>query len=376
VDPRAPGGEAESASRRALSARAKPLLPAARRDAIRRRLVEWYRAGHRDLPWRRTRDPYRIWLSEAMLQQTRVDTVVPYYERFVERFPDVRALAAADEDDVLKEWAGLGYYSRARNLKRAAEIVVREHGGSLPRDAEALRALPGIGPYTVGAIRSIAFRDPAPVVDGNVTRVLARLTAAPRPDPRDLWSLAADLVPADRPDLFNQALMELGALVCTPRTPRCTDCPLARICAARTTGDPESYPAPRERPKPRQVQAVAGLLERSSPRSVLLFRRPARGLLAGMWELPSIEGTDPAELIAYVRERTGLTTRPGAELGRLRHVFTHRELTLRLLRLHRTGPTLRSTLSDDARWFRPAELGDLPLSSLARKSVTLCGHDP
>jgi A/G-specific adenine glycosylase len=376
VDPRAPGGEAESASRRALSARAKPLLPAARRDAIRRRLVEWYRIGHRDLPWRRTRDPYRIWLSEAMLQQTRVDAVIPYYERFVARFPDLRALATADEDDVLKQWAGLGYYSRARNLKRAAEIVVREHGGALPRDADSLRALPGIGPYTVGAIRSIAFRDPAPIVDGNVTRVLARLTATARPDPRDLWSMAAELVPAERPDLFNQALMELGALVCTPRAPRCTDCPLTRTCAARRAGDPESYPAPRKRPRPRQVQALAGLLERDPPRAVLLFRRPARGLLAGMWELPTTEGTDPAALIAHVRERTGLTTCPGAELGRLRHVFTHRELTLRLLRLHRAGPTPRTTPSDDARWFRPAELLDLALSSLARKSLALSGLGP
>ena len=183
-------------------------FPRARRDLIRRQLLAWYRSAQRDLPWRRTRDPYRIWLSETMLQQTRVDSVIPYYERFLERFPDVQALALADEQDVLRAWSGLGYYARARNLKRAAECIVRDHAGELPRAAEQLAALPGVGPYTVGAIRSIAFGERAAVVDGNVARVLSRLLAAPELAPAHLWRIAAELVPRAAPDQFNQALLD------------------------------------------------------------------------------------------------------------------------------------------------------------------------
>lgn len=352
-----------------------PTLPPARRALLRRRLVAWYRRAHRDLPWRRTRDPYRIWLSEAMLQQTRVDTVLPYYERFLERFPDVQALADADEQDVLAAWSGLGYYSRARNLKRAAERVVAEHGGALPRDVEALAQLPGIGRYTAGAISSIAFRRPAPLVDGNVARVLSRLLGWTRPSAADLWGLAGELVTAERPDLFNQALMELGALVCTPRTPDCAGCPVRATCEAQASGRPEAFPAPAPRRAPRAIAATAGLLERGGRRpALLLVRRPANGLLGGLWELPSVEGGSRRELVEEVRRRTGIRTRALAQLAEVRHAFTHRALWLRVVRLEREAGRLRG--SDDVRWCSPAELERLPLSSLARKTLTLARTRP
>jgi A/G-specific adenine glycosylase len=214
---------------------------------LRRALLDWYRANRRDLPWRATRDPYAIWISEAMLQQTRVETAIPYYERFLARFPDLQTLADADSDDVLGVWAGLGYYSRARNLHAAARIVVDEHAGELPDDAEALRSLPGVGRYTAGAVASIAFDRPEPVVDGNVSRVFARLRGI-RDDVRKaatvrrLWEEAAALVRGPHPGDLNQALMELGARVCTPRAPRCPVCPVAHHCEAQRGGDAEALP--------------------------------------------------------------------------------------------------------------------------------------
>jgi A/G-specific adenine glycosylase len=351
-----------------------PSFPKARRQAIRRRLTEWYERSHRDLPWRRTRDPYRIWLSEAMLQQTRVDTVVPYYERFVARFPDVSVLADADEQDVLRAWAGLGYYSRARNLKRAAEIIVEQHGGELPRDAASLRALPGVGAYTAGAIRSIAFGEPDPIVDGNVTRVLSRLLAEPELERAELWRLAGELVEGSRPEVFNQALMELGATLCTPRAPRCPACPLAGLCRAQETGTPGAFPARRARRPPQPVRALAGLLQRTgTPGDVLMFRRPGRGLLGGLWEVPSLEGGAPEALSRAIAQRTGIVTRVGERIGTVRHAFTHRTLTLDVVRLHRTRGRRDPPDLSSARWCGAAELGDVPLSRLTRKTLALAG---
>ena len=214
---------------------------------LRAALLAWYRAERRDLPWRRTRDPYAIWVSETMLQQTRVEAVIPYYERFLARFPTVGALATADLDDVLSAWAGLGYYSRARNLKRAAEQVVADHAGCLPAAPDALRELPGIGRYTAGAIASIAFDRPAPIVDGNVARVLARLHGLREPIEQSavrarLWAEAERLADGPAPGDLNQALMELGARICVPGTPRCDACPVSPFCDARRAGDAASLP--------------------------------------------------------------------------------------------------------------------------------------
>ncbi len=344
-------------------------LARARRDTIRRRLIGWYRRANRDLPWRRSSDPYRVWLSETMLQQTRVDTVIPYYERFLAAFPDLRALAAADEEDVLRLWAGLGYYARARNLRRAAQTVVREHAGVVPRSAEALAELPGVGPYTVGALRSIAFKEPAAIVDGNVRRVLSRLFAVERLADSEAWRLAGELVPARDPDLFNQALMELGATVCTPRTPECPVCPLASSCAARATGRPDAFPAPKPKARPRPLRALGGVLVRRG--RVLLLRRPSDGLLGGLWEVPNVPDARASTLVDLVRERTGLEVVAGPSLGEIRHQFSHIDLRLELIRLEDRGGRVATRARAEARLCGPAEIALLPLSRLMKKVLAL-----
>ncbi|HWE27974.1 MAG TPA: A/G-specific adenine glycosylase [Polyangia bacterium] len=259
---------------------------------IRRGLVRWFASHKRDMPWRRTRDPYAVWVSEIMLQQTRVETVTPYFTRWMARFPTVRALAEAPLDDVLSHWAGLGYYARARNLHAAARDVVGDYGGAFPSTAETLRAVRGIGPYTAGAIASIAFGEAAPIVDGNVVRVLARVDAldGAADDPRlkkRVWQRAGELVRSDggvHAGDFNQAMMELGATVCTPTSPGCSRCPVAAHCRARADGDVDKHPAPKSKKPPRVVQAVAVMVERDG--KLLLVRRPPSGLWGGLWEPP------------------------------------------------------------------------------------------
>ena len=277
---------------------AKPGRSVSPTGRARGALLRWYRRARRDLPWRHTSDPYRVWISEAMLQQTRVETVIPYYHRFLDRFPDVAALAGAELDDVLGAWQGLGYYSRARNLKRAAEHVVECCGGELPDTADALRELPGVGRYTAGAVASIAFDRPEPIVDGNVARVLSRfhgLTEDPksRAGQKRLWEEAERLVRGRSPGDLNQALMELGATVCTPRSPECPRCPVRADCVALRGGDPEALPAGGKRPKVRDITAVAALVERRG--RVLAVRRPETGLLGGLWDLPG-EISRPARI--------------------------------------------------------------------------------
>jgi A/G-specific adenine glycosylase len=266
-----------------------------------RRVVAHFRSVRRDLPWRRSRDPYAIWVSEIMLQQTRVAAVVPYFERWMARFPTIAALAEAPLDDVLAAWAGLGYYSRARNLHRCARQVVASHGGALPASAAALRGLPGIGPYTAGAIASIAFDQQEPLVDGNVARVLARVYAidddikSPAAG-RVLWRLAAQMVPAGAPGDFNQGLMELGATVCTPLSPACLLCPLATLCRARAQGREHELPRMPARKRPHElplIDARALWIERRG--KLLLARRTPEGLYGGLWELPQIDaGPEPS----------------------------------------------------------------------------------
>jgi A/G-specific adenine glycosylase len=261
-------------------------------DAIRTALLDFFDSGARDLPWRRAdADPYAVWISEVMSQQTRIETVVPYYERWMRRFPDVRTLAEAPLDDVLKTWEGLGYYTRARNLHAAAALVREQFAGQLPGSAEQLRKLPGIGDYTAGAVASIAFGEDVPAVDGNVRRVLTRLYDEAAPSSVWLRRTAAALVPPDRPGDFNQALMELGATICTPRSPRCSRCPVSAHCAARAAG------TQLHRPRPRPTRAVpvfdiaTAILRRADGR-VLIERRPDSGLLAGLWQLPGVELTN------------------------------------------------------------------------------------
>lgn len=284
-------------------------------------LLRHFDAHRRELPWRGRSDPYAIWVSEVMLQQTRVETVGPYYERWLERFPDLDALADAELDDVLRAWQGLGYYSRARNLHRAARLVRERHGGAVPSDPAALRELPGVGEYTAGAVASIAHGVPVPAVDGNVRRVLARLFDLEAPAPARLRTLAAGLVPAHRPGDFNQAMMELGATICTPRSPRCERCPVARWCRARELGVQEERPR-RMRKGPVPEMAVETTVLARTDGTVLLVRRPEEGLLGGLWEFPA-DGAFPE-----VDALKGRCLRPRA-LAPVRHAFSHRVVTYR-----------------------------------------------
>jgi A/G-specific adenine glycosylase len=304
--------------------------------------------------------------------------VIPYYERFLARFPDVASLATADADEVLGAWAGLGYYSRARNLQRAAQQVVAEHAGALPDTAEALRGLPGIGRYTAGAVASIAFDRPEPVVDGNVARVLARLRGiredVKRPaGARRLWEEAARLVRGSQPGELNQALMELGATLCTPRRPRCADCPLEAHCAARAAGDAERLPHKAARRPPRAIEAAAALVLRRG--RALAVRRPPRGLLGGLWELPGGDlaprERPAAALRRSLRERVGLRVAGARPLGVVEHAFTHRRLRLHVFQCETVSGRVRLEGFDAHRWLAPAALASLPQGALTRKALAL-----
>ena len=344
-------------------------------SSIADHLLGWYDRNRRELPWRSTREPYAIWVSEMMLQQTQVATVIDYYERWMRRFPTLEALASADEQAVLATWQGLGYYSRARSLLRAARIVHTEHRGRLPRTVDELRALPGIGPYTAGAIASIAYDVRAAVVDGNVIRVLSRLHAL-RGDPTraplkaELWRRAAESVPAARPGDFNQALMELGATLCTPRKPRCGDCPLAVQCRARALGLADALPELPARAAPTAVLTVAAVVFRG--RRVLLTQLgPEAPRWAGMWQFP-VTSPEPGEsaetaLVRVVRDSAGLRVRVGGLLTSIRHGVTRYRITLDAYVCAPAGGVGRAKRSRTLRWLDPDELGPLPLPAAHRK---------
>ncbi len=312
------------------------------------------------MPWREVVSPYRTLVSELMLQQTRVDTVIPYFERFMQAFPSVEALAAAPLERVLERWSGLGYYSRARNLHAAARAVVAQ--GGFPASIDALRALPGVGPYTAGAVGSIALGLDAPVVDGNVERVLCRQQAR-AVDPRRikalLWEEAARLLPAGQAGDWNQALMELGATICTPARPRCLLCPIRGSCEG--VGDPERYPQKDPKPEVPVAHAVAAVATRDG--SVLLARRPERGLLAGLWEPPMGEGTD---LAAVLDQRLGLHLEDATERGRVTHVFTHLRLHVTVYAADVAGIAAARDYQD-VRWVVRSAVPEMALSTLARK---------
>ena len=328
-------------------------------------VVAAYRRGHRDLPWRREPTPYHVWICEIMAQQTRLEVVVPYWTRWMARFPTVAALAAAPLDDVLAAWAGLGYYSRARNLHRAAQVVVADHGGELPRTVDGLRSLPGIGRYTAGAIASIAMDVRAPLVDGNVIRVFARVFGlegdlTTTKAQATLWDLAERAVPVDAPGDFNQGLMELGATVCTPRSPACLACPLAAPCVARKTGRQEELPQKRVKLAPRALGVDLGLVRRRG--AWLMVRRPAKGLYGGLWELPTLEslGAEPA------------ASTPDAERVQK---LSHRTLRYRVFTLPKARVSTRPPPApyDAARYFPPDALGALGMSSATRALLVTLG---
>lgn len=345
--------------------------PAAARK-LRAPILRWYRRAKRDLPWRRTADPYAIWVSEAMLQQTTVAAVIPYWERFLERFPDPATLAASREEDVLALWSGLGYYARARALRQGALAVMERHGGRLPDEPEALMALPGIGRYTAGAIASLAFGRETPVVDGNVKRVFSRLFAirggAGAAMERTYWSIAESLVRGDAPGDWNQALMELGATVCTPRAPRCASCPVARRCRALASGRIAAFPA-RTRSKPTRVVPVAVLwIERRG--RILLERGVPSGPLRGAWDLPATvvaEGDEPGRAIGRaLSARHGLRVRPGPVLLRAKHAILATRLTIDVVEAASAASVPHSSA---LRWVAIDRLGEAAISGATTKIV-------
>jgi A/G-specific adenine glycosylase len=343
---------------------------------MRAELLAWYDEHQRDLPWRgRGGDadrPYRVWVSEVMLQQTRVEAVRPYFARWLRRFPDVQALAAAPLGDVLKQWEGLGYYSRARNLHAAARVVAERFGGRVPDDPNEFRALPGVGRYTAGAVMSIAFGRAEPVVDGNVRRVFARLGDDPAPADADLWALAAELVPGSRPGDFNQALMELGATVCTPRSPRCGACPLRERCAAFCAGTQAERPLPRKRAAIPHERTSVAIVERNG--SLLLARRPVDTRLGGMWEFPAaVRGeseTSAAGAERALREGLEMTGEAGACLGAVDHVFTHVRVTYDAVHCTVNGQP-RPVLYDEYRWLAPSELTDYAMPAAQKRIAVM-----
>jgi A/G-specific adenine glycosylase len=343
-------------------------------------LLAWYRRSSRDLPWRRTRDPYAIWVSETMLQQTRVETVLPYYERFLRELPDVASLAEAPEEQVLSLWSGLGYYRRARMLHAAAKTVAEQLGGRLPEEVEQLRQLEGVGAYTAGALASIAFGKRAALVDGNVARVLSRLFAL-ESDVKTAAGIAAVWAVAERlvalvdgpPGDWNQALMELGATVCTPGEPRCAECPVSIGCRARSLGIAARLPRASAKKKPTSVRRVA-LVVASADHVVLARRRPA-GLFAGLWEPPAADGDDPVPLAAQL----GIPQKRLRPSGHVVHVLSHRRLEI-AISLVAMGTRRRWGLPgpdyDAIEVVRKDQLLSRPHASLARKILAAAGVSP
>jgi A/G-specific adenine glycosylase len=330
---------------------------------IRRRLLAWFGANARDLPWRRTKDPYAIWVSEIMLQQTQVAAVVGYYNRFMRRFPTVQSLAKAREDTVLKLWEGLGYYSRGRNLHKAAKLIAGDYGGRLPDTVDELQKIPGIGRYTAGAIASIAFDRPAPILDGNVIRVLCRvycIDADPKSPPaqKQLWDLAQQLVCTSHPGAFNEAMMELGAMVCTPRSPKCDACPLSKLCLANQAGRQNELPVKTAKAPLPHYTIVAGLVFKAD--KVLIDKRKSEGLLGGLWEFPGgkkeTAETFKQAVVREVREETGVEVTVGKRLCIVGHTYSHFKITLHAYLCEYVAGTARAIDCTSVKWVTPEDL--------------------
>jgi len=349
-----------------------------KRAVLHRALRAWFKREARDLPWRRSKEPYAVWLSEIILQQTRVDQGTPYFERFINTFPNVQALAAAREDDVLKAWEGLGYYSRARNLHKAARIIARERQGAFPDSAAEWQSLPGVGPYTAGAIASIALDEAVPVVDGNVIRVLTRLFNIDQDTgekkTRDLlWRIAEVLVPSRRPGDFNQALMELGARICTPKLPDCAACPIRNHCESQKEGVETERPVRKAKGKTPHHEMVAGVLRKNG--RYLIAQRPSRGLLGGLWEFPAGR-VQAGETHQQALERTfstdfGLDVDVGKLIATVSHAYTHFRVTMTVYTCRHRGGTLTPATHAKIKWALKSQFSDHAFPKVNHKFLAL-----
>ena len=343
-------------------------------------LLDWYDRERRTLPWREKPEPYRVWISEIMLQQTRVDTVIPYFERFMNTFPTIEDLANGPVDEVLRLWSGLGYYSRARNLHRCAQVVRDTWAGELPATVKELESLPGIGRYTAGAISSIAFGQQASLLDGNVIRVFSRWTdlgmeVGQTVTKRMLWQWADELVPEERPGDFNQALMELGALVCTPRSPDCGLCPVDTTCVSRREGTVDIRPVKAKKKKAKKVQVRAAVL-RNGEGEILLFQRPPKGLFGGLWECFQQEGLEEesvSRVQGWLEAQLGLQVESAGPPGRGEHVLTHRRMQLVVYPFKvlsgQPGDVVQPY--ERWRWVKEEELDTLGVGAVTGKMLSL-----
>ncbi len=352
-------------------------------DRFPDKLLEWYAHQGRKLPWRGSVDPYAVWVSEIMLQQTRVETVIPYYERWMRRFPTISVLAAASEQDVLTVWEGLGYYSRARNLHNAARVVLEKYEGEIPHNLVDLRSLPGIGRYTAGAIGSMAFGLDVPTLDGNIRRVLARVfdVAEPADSPpgeKILWRLAEQNLPTGRAGDANQALMDLGASICLPKNPRCLLCPLTDLCLARQLGIQDQRPVLKPKAVVPHYVVTAAVLGRDG--KVLLAKRPSKGLLGGMWEFPGgkMEANETFEacLAREIREELGVAIRVGQPFGVYQHAYTHFRITLHAFLCELSDGEPRPIEAAELAWAALADLTHYPMGKVDRQIARKLALEP
>jgi A/G-specific adenine glycosylase len=352
--------------------------PISQKSKIQTNLLRWFKKNKRDLPWRKTRDPYAIWVSEIMLQQTQVTTVIPYYQKFLKSFPTLRHLAKANLSKVLKVWEGLGYYSRARNLHRASQIVLNHFHGKIPDTLKDLLSLPGIGRSTAGAILSFAFHKEAPILDGNAKRVLSRLFAVSgspgeRKTEQLLWEISESLIPKGYSNPFNQALMDLGSIICTPKYPRCPKCPLRHLCKGYLSGEPEIYPLRIIKKAIPHIAAASAVIERDG--KVLLWQRPPKGLLGGLWEFPNwrIEEKRRTRLRLrlrnYIKKEIGLNVKVKESIGIFHQTYSHFKLTLQVFDCHHLNG------KGKGKWVPIRNLHLLPMSRIHRRIAELIGKE-
>lgn len=343
---------------------------------IQKALLLWFKKHQRPLPWRETYDPYQVWISEIMLQQTQVKTVLPYFARWMKALPTIQSVAKAPEDQILKLWEGLGYYSRARNLQKAAKLIVEKHGGVFPQHYDDVLALPGIGKYTAGAITSIAFNQDQPLVDGNVIRVLSRLflyvqnTRLPEAD-KQMWEWASDILPKGKARYFNQAMMELGALQCTPKSPDCSTCPLSQVCKAYQEGVVDQLPDRGPKKELTYIEVSIGIIRKAG--KIFIQKRPEKGLMAGLWEFPGgkVEKGESkkAALEREVKEELGISLKNIKLKQKIKHAYTSFKVDLHCFEADYRSGELSLNSAVKGKWIEPSELKSYPFPAANVKII-------